>query len=95
MIRLIGVKPKNHNSSAARRYLTNKILRRQIFLKYDEIKHDNENRLMAYVYLKNKTFINAHLLKEGFAELDQEYPFKFLSKFKKLRNEKVIDENPY
>jgi len=93
VIRLIGVKPKEKLSEPARKYLTNKILRRKIFLKYDKIKHDSEDRLMAYVYLKNKTFINAHILKEGFAEVDQEYPFKLFSKFIKLRKEKAIYEN--
>jgi len=45
-------------------------------LKFDEIKHDKQNNLMAYVYLKNKTFLNAHLLKNGLAEVDLSYQYK-------------------
>lgn len=50
---------------------------------------------MAYVYMKNKTFINAHLLKEGFAEVDHDFPFKYSSKFEKLHNDRAIYENSY
>jgi site-specific DNA-methyltransferase (adenine-specific) len=81
IIRLLGVKPKLVVSNDAKEFLVNKILKRQIYLKYDEPKYDEQNRLLAYVYMKNKTFINAHLIKEGFAELDREYPFKYKSKF--------------
>lgn len=95
VIRLIGVKANNQLSDAAIQFLSNKILRRQIYLKYDKIKHDTKDRLLAYVYMKNKTFINAHLLKEGFADVDHEYPFKYVSKFENLRNEKAIYENSY
>jgi len=95
IVRLIGVKQKNQNFNIAKRFLSNKILRRQIFLKYDEIKYDNKDRLMAYIYMKNKTFVNAHLLKEGFAEVDYEFPFKYRSKFEKLYKDKAIYENSY
>ncbi|HGY55202.1 MAG TPA: site-specific DNA-methyltransferase [Caldithrix abyssi] len=94
-IRLIGVKPIAQLSEAAGKYLTAKILRRQVFLKYDTIKYDSQNRLMAYVYMKNKTFINAHLLKEGLVEVDTEYPFKLFSKFEKLRSIKATYENSF
>ena len=43
--------------------------------------------------MKNKTFINAHLVKEGFAEVDLEFPFRYKSKFEKLLKNKVIYEN--
>jgi len=73
--------------------LKNKILKRQVYLKYDELKYDENECLMAYVYMKNKTFINAHLLKHGFAKVDTEYPFKDQTRFEKLSQEKVISEN--
>lgn len=92
IIRLIGVKPKTEKTEAAIKFLTTKILKRQIYLKYDEQKYDNDNRLMAYVYMKNKTFINAHILKYGFGNLDTEYHFKYLNKFKNLFKENVTYE---
>lgn len=83
-VRLIGVKPKPELHSAARNYLEKKILKRQIYLKYDETKHDNRNNLLVYMYLKNKTFINAHLIKQGFAEVDSEFEFKYRQKFQEI-----------
>ena len=59
---------------------------KKVFLKYDEIKHDSENHLMAYLYLENKTFINAHLLKEGLVDVDSNIDFKYKNKFLNLIN---------
>jgi site-specific DNA-methyltransferase (adenine-specific) len=36
---------------------------------------------MAYLYLENKTFINAHLLKAGLAEVDEGVEFRYKEKF--------------
>jgi site-specific DNA-methyltransferase (adenine-specific) len=33
------------------------------------------------LYLENKTFINAHMLKAGLAEVDERMEFKYKSKF--------------
>jgi len=95
VIRLIGVKPKKNDSESAKVFLKHKILKRQIFLKFDNSKYDDRNQLMAYVYLKNKTFINAHLLKKGFADVDTEFHFKYHLKFEQIAKEKSIHENPY
>lgn len=95
VIRLIGVKPKKNDSESAKVFLKHKILKRQIFLKFDNSKYDDRNQLMAYVYLKNKTFINAHLLKKGFADVDTEFPFKYHFKFERIAREMSIHENPY
>ncbi|OQX95814.1 DNA methylase N-4 [candidate division KSB1 bacterium 4572_119] len=91
-IRMIGVKPNDNKSKEAINFLNNKILKRQIYLKYDEIKYDNNNQLLAYVYMKNKTFVNAHILKHGFGELDSEIPFKYINKFKNLQSENASYE---
>jgi len=36
---------------------------------------------MAYLYLENKTFINAHLLKEKLVEVDDSVEFRYKQKF--------------
>jgi site-specific DNA-methyltransferase (adenine-specific) len=61
-----------------------------VFLKFDEIKHDSENNVMAYVYLKNKTFLNAHLIKKGLAEVDVSFQYRHKNRFLNYRerNEK-------
>ncbi len=92
-VRLIGIKPKKQKIDSARRFLTNKILRRPVFLRFDETKYDDNGLLMAYVYMKNKTFINAHLLKHGLVEVDDTYTFKYLPKFNKVQINGVDNED--
>jgi len=92
IVRLIGVKPRENYIPQAKQFLERKILKGQIFLKFDRIKYDKENHLLAYVYMKNKTFINAHLIKNGFAEVDLDYPFKYQIKFRELLQEQGIYE---
>lgn len=83
-IKLIGVKAIPEKQSDAIEFLKKKILKRQIFLKYDEKKYDNKNVLLAYVYLKNKTFVNTHLIKHGFAKVDRTVNFTLKNKFLKM-----------
>ena len=52
-----------------------------MFLKFDTIKHDEENNLFCYLYLSNKTFLNAHLIKSDLVEVDTEFDYKYKSKF--------------
>ncbi len=53
---------------------------------YDAIKHDADNNVLCYLYLENKTFINAHLLKNGLADVDSKEDFKHKNKFISLLN---------
>lgn len=84
IIRLIGIKQSPQINGKATEYLINKVRGKKVFLKYDEVKHDDENNLMAYLYLENKTFINAHLLKENLALVDNSIDFKYKTKFNSL-----------
>jgi len=83
-IRLIGVKEKPVIIEKAIDFLWDKLKGKRVFLRYDEIKYDNNNNLMAYLYLENKTFINAHLIKEKYADIDNSYNFKYKKKFEVL-----------
>ena len=85
-IRLIGIKQNPVVNGKANEYLINKLRGKKVFLKYDEIKHDKENNLMAYLYLENKTFINAHLLKEKLVIVDNSIEFKYKNKFNAIIN---------
>ena len=85
-IRLIGIKQNPTINGKATEYLINKVRGKKVFLKYDEVKHDDENNLMAYLYLENKTFINAHLLKENLALVDNSIEFKYKTKFNTFIN---------
>lgn len=83
-VRLIGVKEKPSANGSATKFLSEKTKGHKVFLRYDTIKYDSSNTLLCYLYLENKTFINAHLLKYGLAEMDDSIDFKYKSKFKKL-----------
>jgi DNA modification methylase len=81
IVRLIGVKEKKEVNGKAIEFLKLKTKGQKVFLKFDEIKHDKDNHLMAYVYLKNKTFLNAHLIKNGLAEIEVAYQYKTKERF--------------
>lgn len=81
VIRLIGIKQGPNVNGKATEYLYKKLKGKKVYLKYDEVKHDSDNHLMVYLYLENKTFINAHLLKEGLAIVDNTIDFKYKNKF--------------
>ena len=59
---------------------------RKVFLRYDAVKYDDNVVLWCYLFLDNKTFINAHMLKNGLAEVDYSFDFKYKNKFEKLIN---------
>ncbi|HMN16948.1 MAG: thermonuclease family protein [Phycisphaerae bacterium] len=83
-IRLIGVKEKKDFNGKAKDYLISKTKGQKVFLKYDEQKYDEQNRLLCYLYLQNKTFVNAHLIKEKLANVDTSINFKYKDKFLQL-----------
>ncbi|MDO9152253.1 MAG: DNA methyltransferase [Paludibacter sp.] len=86
IIRLIGIKQNPVLNGEANEYMINKLKGKKVFLKYDEIKHDKDHHLLAYLYLENKTFINAHLLKEGLVLVDNSFDYKYKSKFNSIIN---------
>lgn len=88
IVRLIGIKQSPVINGKATEYLDRTILGKKVFLRHDEMKHDKDNHLMAYLYLENKSFVNAHLLKEGLALVDCTLDFKYKTKFLKLINTK-------
>ncbi|MCK9329021.1 MAG: DNA methyltransferase [Candidatus Cloacimonetes bacterium] len=85
IIRLIGVKEKKDMNDLAKEYLHNKTKGKKVFIRFDQQKYDEQNNLLCYLYLKNKTFLNAHLIKEGFAEIDISLDFKYKNKFLSYR----------
>ncbi|MFH0771078.1 MAG: DNA methyltransferase [Candidatus Omnitrophota bacterium] len=85
-VKLLGIKQDVLKNGKATEYLINKIQGQKVFLKYDRIKHDSDNRLLCYLYLKNKTFVNAHLIKERLVAVDPEMVFKYKDKFLELQN---------
>ncbi len=84
VVRLIGVKAKVPANGQAIRYLIEKTKGQKVFMKFDGPKHDDQNHLLCYLYLKNKTFINAHIIKDGIADVDVSFSYKYREKFLKM-----------
>lgn len=84
-VKLIGIKENKEKSIEAIDFLKAKTNNQSIYLKYDRIKHDNNNCLLAYVYLKNRTFLNAHLIKNGLASVDVDMDYNKKSQFMKTQ----------
>jgi DNA modification methylase len=85
VVRLIGVKEKEAANGQAIRFLIEKTKGQKVFMKFDNQKYDEGNNLLCYLYLKNKTFINAHIIKEGLADVDSLTDFKYKNKFLDLQ----------
>jgi modification methylase len=80
-IRLLGVKEKPEVNGQAIKFLTEQTSGQKVFMKFDEVKHDKENNLLCYLYLSNKTFINAHLVRSGLADVDTKINYRYKEKF--------------
>ncbi|NTW68777.1 MAG: site-specific DNA-methyltransferase [Chlorobiaceae bacterium] len=80
-VKLIGIKQEPFMHDRAVGYLVEKIQGKRIFMKYDRMKYDKENNLLCYLYLENKTFVNAHLIKSRLVGIDSSYDYKQKEKF--------------
>jgi site-specific DNA-methyltransferase (adenine-specific) len=86
IIKLIGIQVKEDYKANAIEYLTRKIDRQKVFIKCESKKYEKENYLLCYLYLKNKTFINAHLIKSGLVSVDDKSEYKHKNRFLKYRS---------
>jgi len=87
-IRLLGIKQNLAKNGKAVQFLSDKVKGTKVFLKYDKEKHDKENHLLCYLYLQNKTFVNAHLVKNNLVDVDTSFDYKYKSKFLSLMGAK-------
>jgi micrococcal nuclease len=97
-IRLIGVdapesrktfkKEVGYFGKEAKDYLKNLLTEERVKLEFDVIKTDQYGRTLAYVYLEDGTFVNAELVKNGFAMVMTVPPnVKFADLFLKLQQD--------
>ncbi|NTW84458.1 MAG: site-specific DNA-methyltransferase [Chlorobiaceae bacterium] len=80
-VRLIGVQEDPVMFDKAVEYLAGKIRGKRVFMKYDNIKYDENDNLLCYLYLENKTFVNAHLIRSGLVGIDSSYKYRYIDKF--------------
>jgi micrococcal nuclease len=94
-IRLIGVDaPESRNTGQkkigyygqqSKEFLTKLLANKKVRLEYDVGKKDQYNRTLAYVYLTDGTFVNAELVKQGYAMVMTIPPnVKYAERFVKL-----------
>ncbi|MDE3058618.1 MAG: thermonuclease family protein, partial [Bacteroidota bacterium] len=83
-VRLLGVLENPMHRQEAMSFLVGKTKGEKVFLKFDNLKYDDAGNLLAYVYLKNKTFLNAHLIKSGHVSPDTQREYKYRHKFQNL-----------
>ncbi|MBL7214595.1 MAG: thermonuclease family protein [Phycisphaerae bacterium] len=80
-IKLLGVEEDPKNKNAAIDFLDKKTKGQKVFMKFDTQKYDANNTLLCYLYLQNKTFLNSHLIKNGYAKVDRNQDYKYKTKF--------------
>ncbi len=83
-VKLLGVKTNTQKAEIAKKFIFDKTSRQRVFLKFDNLKYDHHNNLLGYLYLENKTFINAHLIKNGLVFPDVDTDYKYKEKFIQL-----------
>lgn len=85
-VRLIGIRQNPQLNGEATDYLRRKVHGKKVYLRYDTTKYDTDGNLLAYIYLENKTFVNAHIIRDGMALTDDTADFRHKQKFLKLQH---------
>jgi micrococcal nuclease len=102
-VRLIGVnapesrktnrKDVEYFGKEAKNYLIKFLSNKRVRLVYDIAPKDRYGRALAYVYLEDGTFLNAHLVKNGYASVMTIPPnVKYADYFVKLQREARLNK---
>jgi len=95
-VRLIGVdtpetkhprKPVQYYGKEASMFTATMAEGKKVRLEFDQNQRDRYKRLLAYVYLKNGTFLNAEIVKEGYGHAYTKFPFKYMNEFRTYEKE--------
>lgn len=82
-IRLLGIAEVPEKKQEAIDFILDKTKKQKVFLKFDKNnnRYDEENNLLCYLYLQNKTCINLHLIKNSLADADHNREYRYKRKF--------------
>ncbi|MFQ3547095.1 MAG: thermonuclease family protein [Termitinemataceae bacterium] len=89
-IRFLGVdapetsgspRPAGYYGEEAAGYVRNLLIGKTVYLAFDWDLRDKYGRLLAYVYLPDKTCVNLHLVEQGYAHAYVQYPVQFMEEF--------------
>jgi len=86
VVKFRGIKLKKEFMEEIQNYLKEKILGKKVFLKFDKNYVAEKESVEAYIYLKNKIFINTYLIKSNLAEANKEDNYDMKKKFIDLEN---------
>jgi site-specific DNA-methyltransferase (adenine-specific) len=89
-IRLLGVQESPTVNGQAIEYIKKKTQGQKVFIKHDSAIYDENNQMICYLYLKNRTFLNAHLIRNGLAIADRNRMYRFREKFIRLEKEAKV-----
>ena len=84
-IKLLGVVENALKREQAIRFLSQMTKGQRVFVKYDDSLKNRGEDLFGYLYLKNRTFLNAKLIQAGLANVDTRLNFKYKEKFLNLQ----------
>ncbi len=90
LVRFLGVQIKNKDAS--KKYLYDYILGKDVILK-DLADSEDNGIVSGYMFLKNKIFVNAYLIKSGLALPDNRVTHRHADKFHQLGQE--ADRHPH
>ncbi|MGH7494463.1 MAG: DNA methyltransferase [bacterium] len=92
-IRLLGVKPIAEKAADAIAFIQRLTNGQKVFLRLDEQTQDNGEPQLAYLYLKNKTFVNMHLIKNRLVEVDTTREYRAKSRLLNSYQAEVANGN--
>jgi DNA modification methylase len=84
-VKLLGV--EIIDKERAIKYFREYLLKKEIMLKMESNPILDENTIQAYVYLKNRIFVNAYLIKSGIARADRTKEYRLKRKFIQLEEQ--------
>ncbi len=80
---LIGVSTGVQAGPFIRKWVEGK----EVTLRYDQEKMNKNGQLLAYVYLPDGWFLNAEIIKQGYASINKEMDFKHVEVFEHYQRE--------
>jgi micrococcal nuclease len=95
-VRLIGIdtpetvhpgRPVECYGREASAYLKKALQGRRVRLEFDQQHKDRYGRTLAYLYRSDGTFVNAEMIRQGYAHAYTRYPFRHLEQFRKLERD--------
>ncbi|GIV26993.1 MAG: methyltransferase [Bacteroidia bacterium] len=93
LVKFLGTKIIDEENTL--NYLKEKLLRKEVIIKFDKCNNGTTEPVEAYVYLKNKIFINSYLIKSGLAVAEKTKNYDYKEKFLRLEKKELCQKNGY